>query len=237
MNLADWAESVFAVVEQDGAHATRIQVMTPASGDVWHTWTAPFPKPDEWATRAESVLRTLEQQSSGRTSVIFVALGQDGETLHQLPWRVVGKLQGGNLESVQQATAATFASLTQTLERVNELAQSQLSSARAQLEVNNEFIGQQQQLIMAYRREALTVEAHESPLAAMLETYGPQIGNALSMIMTVAAHHFAEKSNKPVKRAPEPEAEVREPIDGPPIEPKPKGARKARRPTTDTIKR
>jgi len=45
MSLADWAESVFRTVEQDGAFATRVQLITPATGDIWHTWNHPLPAP------------------------------------------------------------------------------------------------------------------------------------------------------------------------------------------------
>jgi hypothetical protein len=239
-SLADWAESVFAVVEQDGACVHRVQVVTPVTGDIWHTWTAPFPPPDEWAIRAEGVLRNLAEESSGRTSVTFVALEREGATLHQLPWKIQGKKSGGNLESVQQATASVFASMTQTLERSGELTQTQLVNARQHMETLQGFIGQQQQLINAYRgREAMGDDGQPaSPVAALLEQYGPQIGQAISMLVTMAAHHFAQGPTKPaVKRveASPAQAEPEQEISDPRPAARSKGKAR-RRPPEQTIK-
>jgi len=202
MSLADWAESVFRTVEQDGAFATRVQLITPATGDIWHTWNHPLPAPQDWVVRAEQVLRSLEQQCAGRTAVTFVALGVSGETLAQLPWKVVGKMAGGNLESTQQAAAAVFASLSQTLERSNELVQVQLRSAREHMETQSSFISQQQTLIMAYRGRDLSGEENASPLANLIEQFGPQIGSAFSTLVAVAGHYLQKAQASNLAKAP-----------------------------------
>lgn len=247
MNLADWASGLFAVVEQDGATTARVKLITPINGDIWHTWFAPFPSPHDWEPLAESVLRSLEQNSSGAVQVSFVAETAAGEVISQLPWRIRGKLQSGGLESAQQAAASVFASLTQTMERTNELANRQLDQAAKSLEKTMEMVNQQMSLINAYRERDMLVseEQQTSPVMQVLQAYGPQLAALAELGMTLiqtrvqqqARQSLPPQGDKPPSSPPPAPAQ---PSPQPPPPTAPKGTpRKVKRnvPPTDTVKR
>jgi hypothetical protein len=215
LNLQDWAESVFGtgggVVEQDGATTYRIKLVTPLSGDTWHTWfrgEAGWPEPDQWETSAQSVLRGLEQNHAGRVAVNFVAETKQGEMLSQLPWKLVGKMSSGNLESVNQAASATFASLAGTIERIQELANRQLDNARNQVELNLQTVHQQSELLALYRQKDLLAPAAEggaSPVSALEELavkYMPQIIALGQLWLQAAAAKAAQKGGADERQRP-----------------------------------
>lgn len=186
MNLATWAEQCFNVVEQDGATTARVKLVQSSTGEVWHTWFPPFAAPLEWETLAESTLRGLEQHTSGKVQVTFVAESRSGEVLSQLPWRVNGKLVAGSLEGSAQASAAVIGAVGQTMERLTELVNRQLDSARKALELEMEQKLQLMEVVRAYRYRELDGEAPPpSPVVEMLQQYAPQLQGAAELLITV----------------------------------------------------
>jgi hypothetical protein len=199
VNLSDWAESVFGVVEQDGATAFRVRLITPTNGDVWATWLQPFPEPSAWQVAAESVLRGLEQQFGGRHQLSFVAETKTGEQTAQLPWRITGKLASGNLESAQQAAASTFASLAATMERIQELANVQLENARKQVEQQSQWSHQLMGVVRAYRETTIAEgngEASASPIQALFLENLPKIMQGAELMVGAWMQQQAQKTER-----------------------------------------
>lgn len=183
MNLDEWARTVFGVMEQDGAMAARVKLITPQSGDTWHTWYAPFPDVVDWSVEAESILRGIANQFAGRQQVVFVAETRGGEVIAQLPHAILGKLTSGNLESSSVSTAQTFAAAAATIERITELANRQLDAARRQFDFHTDQQMQQLELLKLYRYRELEGSPDVSPMVQMVQEYAPQVGAVLQLLV------------------------------------------------------
>jgi hypothetical protein len=224
MNLANWADTIFGVVEQDGATVARVRLMTAATGDVWHTWHPPFPSPEAWEQSAESILRGLEQHTSGRVQVTFVAETRSGETISQLPWRMNGKLVAGSLEGSAQASAAVLGSVGQTMERLTELVNRQLEQARRTSEIEMETKFQMMELIRAYRHRDIMGETNEVPSLAMqmLQEWSPELKAAAEVALTLVQQRLAQAATKPA-------VVVQPPVSPPPPTPPAASSRRAKK--------
>lgn len=176
-NLQEWAERQFKVVEQDGATAAVVKLITAHDGEVWETWHAPFPEPEQWATAAEAFLRSLENEWPNRgVSVCFVATTQAGEVLAKLPRKVQGKNKtgGGPWNTDQAAVSMAMDNVALTVEKLQRLVNTQLDSARRISESNAVTIFQQTELIKLMRQNAAVAEetGGADPLTKLVAEHG-----------------------------------------------------------------
>lgn len=154
-SLLEWATRQFKVVEQDGAATACVKLITAHDGEVWETWTAPFPDPADWVTGAEGYLRSLEGEWPNRAvSVCFVALTGQGEVLAKYPKKVQGKNKqtGAPWNTDQAAVSMAMDNLALTMEKFQRLLNTQLDSARRIAESNAVTIYQQTELIKLMRQ-------------------------------------------------------------------------------------
>jgi hypothetical protein len=162
MNLQEWAERQFKVVEQDGACVAAVKLVTAHDNEVWETWTAPFPPAEEWAVGAETFLRSLENEWPNRgVSVCFIATTAQGEVLSKLPRKVQGKNKqgGGPWNTDQAAVSMAMDNVALTIEKLQRLVNTQLDSARRISESNAVTIYQQTELIKLMRQNAAIAES------------------------------------------------------------------------------
>lgn len=196
MNLLEWAEKQFRVVEQDGACAAQIKLVTAHDGEVWETWHAPFGEPSDWATGAEAFLRSLENEWPNRgVSVCFVATTAQGEVLSKLPRKVQGKNKqgaGGPWNADQAAVSMAMDNVALTVEKLQRLVNTQLDSARRISESNAVTIFQQTELIKLMRQNAAMGEETSSE------------GDALTKLVTDHAGDFMELAKMALKASQKP---------------------------------
>lgn len=160
--LLEWAERQFKVVEQDGAAVAVVKLVTAHDGEVWETWQAPWPSPEDWVTGAEAFLRSLENEWPNRgVSVCFVALSSSGEVLSKLPKKVQGKNKsgGGPWNTDQAAVSMAMDNVALTIEKLQRLVNTQLDSARRISESNAVTIFQQTELIKLMRQNQAMAES------------------------------------------------------------------------------
>lgn len=170
-SLSAWARRQFREVEESGACASRIQLLTSHDGTIWETWERPFPDADEWAADVERYLDTLADEWPNRgVNLLFVAFDADGQVRAQLQRTVQGKRVGGKLgaggDSVAMAQALD--NLTNTMERTLRLANSQLDHARKLQEQQQRTIEVQTQFIQLTRERDALSAGGEAALDKML---------------------------------------------------------------------
>ena len=185
-SVSDWAERILALVEADGAHVARIRLITVTDGQTWETWYPPFGDVDEFVTSVNTYTRSLENEFPTRqVPIALVAESAEGETLSQLPMRIVGKAKVGNLDAMQAANSAALDSIAVTIEKLMALANTQLDSARRTQDVMNDTMAQQYQLIRLYReREALGPDDSPSALAEIAKEHVPALLEMAQMLIS-----------------------------------------------------
>lgn len=164
--LLEWAERQIKVVEQNGACAATIRLVTPHDNEVWETWHAPFGDPAAWVTGAETFLRSLETEWPNRAvSVVFIAASATGEVLSRMPCKVQGKNKGAGApwNTDQAAFSMAMDNVAVTIEKLLRLTNGQLDSARRLLESSTETVHQQAEYIRILRHNALLSESDNQP--------------------------------------------------------------------------
>lgn len=183
-SLEAWARRQFREVEESGACASRIQLMTSHDGTIWETWEKPFPDPGQWASDVEAYLDTLAGEWPNRgVAVVFVSFDHEGQIRAQLQRTVQGKRIGGKLGAGGDSVALTQAleNLTNTMERTLRLANSQLDHSRKLQEQQAKTIEIQTTYIQLIReRDALTGSG-EAALDKMLAEGMEQFPKLLSL--------------------------------------------------------
>jgi len=188
-SIHQWAERVLNTVEQDGASVHRVRLLTPDDGQVWESWFAPFGPAPEFAVQVDTHVRSLENEWPTRqVRVVLVAESAQGEVLSQLPFRVTGKLRGASIDSMATAQNVVADNLVNTVEKLARLSNTQIDSARRQLELTLETVIQQTELLKVYRdKAAREPENRPSVLqeaATMLEPYAPRVLALLEAVVS-----------------------------------------------------
>jgi hypothetical protein len=201
-NLVQWAERQFRVVEQDGAHATQIKLITAHDNEVWETWLAPWPSPEEWAAGAEAYLQSLENEWPSRAvSVVFTALAANGDVLAKLPRKVTGKNKtagGAPWNTEQAAFSMMMDNVALTMEKFQRLMNTQLDTARRNAESNAVTMFQQTELIKLMRQNAAMTEGQTEPdpLSKLVAEHGGDFIEIAKMVLKPkAGTNGAHKTN------------------------------------------
>lgn len=150
MPLASWAQQ-FRIVDE-GSHTYRVQLLTTADSEVWHTWER-----DElgetWLDSANSYHAAMaDQLPPGRHALEFVALDQAGSIRSRCPGYVLGR----NKDLVKPKVGTEFTALTNAMTTL-------ANSCKLMVELKDDQIRIQQKMI-----EAL-VERQDSQLADLIK--------------------------------------------------------------------
>lgn len=201
-NLLEWAERQFKVVEQDGAAVSVVKLVTAHDGEVWETWHAPFGEPADWATGAETFLRSLENEWPNRgVSVCFVASTAAGEVLSKLPRKVQGKNKqtgGAPWNTDQAAVSMAMDNVALTVEKLQRLVNTQLDSARRISESNAVTIFQQTELIKLMRQNAAMAESEggqPDALTKLVSEHGSDFLELAKLALKASNKGKAPKTN------------------------------------------
>ncbi|MCH9730987.1 MAG: hypothetical protein K0U84_15135 [Actinomycetia bacterium] len=187
-DLSAWAGDTLRTVEQDGATPEFVRLVTTGDGQVWNTWSGPWVDVEGWVIKAQSYIRSLEQQWPTRAvGVLFVALTAQGEVLSQLPMTITGKARSGHVDSHSSAVTMAVDNVVTTHEKLQRLVMVQLDAARKQIEANARVMEEQTTLIQLYRQREVLGGSEPSEIEKMMVEQAPQVMSMLGHLLEKVA--------------------------------------------------